>query len=58
MQQQAFEPFFTTETRGTGLGLYLTRELCVANGASIRYEPPFGTRSGAFVVEPRADAAA
>ena len=58
MQQQAFEPFFTTEARGTGLGLYLTRELCVANGASIRYEPPFGSRPGAFVVEPRADVAA
>ena len=58
MQQPAFEPFFTTEARGTGLGLYLTRELCVANGASIRYEPPFGSRPGAFVVEPRADAAA
>jgi len=58
MHQQAFEPFFTTEARGTGLGLYLTRELCVANGASIRYEPPFGSRPGAFVVEPRVDAAA
>ncbi|MCM5570699.1 ATP-binding protein [Burkholderiaceae bacterium FT117] len=55
MQQQAFEPFFTTEARGTGLGLYLTRELCVANGATIRYEPPFGDRRGAFVVEPRVE---
>ena len=35
-----FEPFFTTETRGTGLGLHLTQELCIANGAAIRYEEP------------------
>lgn len=33
-----FEPFFTTETQGTGLGLHLTQELCTANGAAIRYE--------------------
>jgi two-component system sensor histidine kinase PilS (NtrC family) len=58
MQQQVFEPFSTTEARGTGLGLYLARELCTANGAMIRYEPPFGERPGAFVVEPRVDAPA
>lgn len=32
-----FEPFFTTETTGTGLGLYIARELCEANGARIEY---------------------
>ena len=32
-----FEPFFTTESSGTGLGLYIARELCEANGASIKY---------------------
>jgi two-component system sensor histidine kinase PilS (NtrC family) len=51
MQQHAFEPFFTTEARGTGLGLFLSRELCAANGASIRYEPPGAAGRGAFVVE-------
>ena len=30
-----FEPFFTTRTRGTGLGLYIARELCQANGATL-----------------------
>ena len=32
---QAFEPFFTREPEGTGLGLYLARELCEANQASL-----------------------
>ncbi len=27
-QQNIFEPFFTTENKGTGLGLYISRELC------------------------------
>ena len=34
-REQIFEPFFTTHVRGTGLGLYITRELCEANGARI-----------------------
>jgi|SRR5450830_1874006 len=34
-----FEPFFTTESAGTGLGLYIARELCEANGAAIQYQP-------------------
>jgi two-component system, NtrC family, sensor histidine kinase PilS len=37
MEQQLFEPFFTTESSGTGLGLYIARELCEANGASLEY---------------------
>ncbi len=35
-----FEPFFTTEASGTGLGLYIARELCEANGAWIEYIAP------------------
>jgi two-component system, NtrC family, sensor histidine kinase PilS len=30
-----FEPFFTTRGSGTGLGLYISRELCDANGARL-----------------------
>ncbi|TMG73449.1 MAG: HAMP domain-containing histidine kinase [Betaproteobacteria bacterium] len=37
LQAQLFEPFFTTLANGTGLGLYIARELCVANGASLDY---------------------
>jgi len=33
-----FEPFHTTSSKGTGLGLYLARELCLNNGAMIDYE--------------------
>lgn len=32
-----FEPFFTTDAGGTGLGLYICRELCEANGAGLDY---------------------
>ncbi len=38
-QGQLFEPFFTTSSTGTGLGLYITRELCENNGAHIDYIP-------------------
>ncbi len=32
-----FEPFVTTSPGGTGLGLYIARELCAANGAELEY---------------------
>ena len=38
--QHLFEPFFTMTTGGTGLGLYIARELCEANGATIEYRQP------------------
>ncbi len=37
VQSHLFEPFFTTEAQGTGLGLYIARELCEGNGARIEY---------------------
>jgi len=37
-REQIFEPFFTTRHRGTGLGLYIARELCDANGARLELQ--------------------
>ncbi len=36
-QDQLFEPFFTTDSKGTGLGLYIARQVCQANGANLDY---------------------
>jgi len=52
-----FEPFYTTSSKGTGLGLYLARELCLNNGALLDYEyrlagpgEPSERTSGRFVI--------
>jgi two-component system sensor histidine kinase PilS (NtrC family) len=37
-----FEPFYTRGAGGTGLGLYLARELAEINGAALLYEPRRG----------------
>lgn len=36
-ESNLFEPFYTTEATGTGLGLYLSKELCEANNARLSY---------------------
>jgi len=36
--QNIFEPFYTTENKGTGLGLYISRELCESNQARLDYK--------------------
>jgi two-component system sensor histidine kinase PilS (NtrC family) len=36
--EQIFEPFYTGQPGGTGLGLYISRELCERNGATLRYQ--------------------
>jgi two-component system sensor histidine kinase PilS (NtrC family) len=41
VQQHLFEPFFSSESRSSGLGLYICRELCERHGASIGYERAF-----------------
>jgi two-component system sensor histidine kinase PilS (NtrC family) len=39
LRGQIFEPFFTTRPGGTGLGLYVARELADANGAALDLLP-------------------
>ncbi len=45
-RDKLLEPFHTTSSQGTGLGLYITRELCEANQARIQYVP--GDRGSGF----------
>ncbi|MET0518342.1 MAG: ATP-binding protein [Burkholderiaceae bacterium] len=37
VERHLFEPFFSTRSRGSGLGLYICRELCERYGARIAY---------------------
>lgn len=53
LRDQIFEPFFTTHTLGTGLGLFIARELCVANGATLFLKA--GADGGHFIVSGRSD---
>lgn len=41
IEGKIFEPFFTTENSGSGLGLYICRELCQSNRAFLSYSPWF-----------------
>ena len=43
---EIFNPFFTTKSQGTGLGLYIARELAEINGIRLAHEPvePQGSR--------------
>lgn len=37
VHKHLFEPFFSSQSRSTGLGLYICRELCQRHGATIEY---------------------
>lgn len=55
-----FEPFFSTRSRGTGLGLYICRELCEQHGASMEYRshpPTQRHRNEFYLMMPMADLA-
>jgi two-component system, NtrC family, sensor histidine kinase PilS len=43
VERYLFEPFFSTRSRGTGLGLYICRELCERYRASIEYRAKPGS---------------
>ncbi len=53
--QQIFEPFFTTSPNGTGMGLYIARELCMGNQARLNYlkRPDGGSRFRITFADPR-----
>jgi two-component system sensor histidine kinase PilS (NtrC family) len=53
VREQIFEPFFTTHTLGTGLGLFIARELCATNGASLELAASAG--GAHFIVAGRND---
>ncbi len=40
--ERVFEPFYSKSDKGTGLGLFLARELAQTNGATLLYEPRNG----------------
>ncbi len=48
--EQIFEPFYTSQPGGTGLGLYISRELAERNGAALRYHPRPGGGSAFRIV--------
>ena len=54
VHRHLFEPFFSSESRSSGLGLFICRELCERHGAGIGYERrPLGVvgpEGNAFVV--------
>ena len=49
VRRHLFEPFFSSESRSSGLGLYICRELCERHGAAIAYERTIRTHDGETV---------
>jgi two-component system sensor histidine kinase PilS (NtrC family) len=58
LRGQIFEPFFTTRPGGTGLGLYIARELADANGAALELLPQSPGAHFRMTLKRAADAAA
>jgi two-component system sensor histidine kinase PilS (NtrC family) len=50
VERHLFEPFFSTRSRGTGLGLFICRELCQRYGATVEYRLRGDTQRNLFLV--------
>jgi two-component system sensor histidine kinase PilS (NtrC family) len=46
VQRHLFEPFFSSQSRSSGLGLYICRELCMRHGATIGYQRAMRPQTG------------
>jgi two-component system sensor histidine kinase PilS (NtrC family) len=46
VERHLFEPFFSSESRSSGLGLYISRELCERHGATLTYQRNTRIRDG------------
>ena len=57
MKINLFEPFFSSESSSSGLGLYICRQLCERHGAKIHYQSSthHGQPGNEFVVRLRAN---
>ncbi|WP_243655674.1 sensor histidine kinase [Roseateles saccharophilus] len=53
IERHLFEPFFSTRSRGSGLGLYICRELCERHGARIDYRRATDAAANEFCVRLR-----
>jgi len=53
IERHLFEPFFSTRSRGSGLGLYICRELCERHGARIDYRRATDAAANEFRVRMR-----
>jgi signal transduction histidine kinase len=56
IRERVFEPFFTSKSSGSGLGLYLVREIVLAHGGAISLSANGGRGTSVTTRWPRADA--
>jgi signal transduction histidine kinase len=50
IRDRIFDAFYTTKSAGTGLGLSLVRQICLAHGGDIEYEEAPDGAGGRFVI--------
>jgi len=53
VERHLFEPFFSTRSRGSGLGLYICRELCERHGGRIEFRRAADAAANEFCVSLR-----